>query len=86
HKTSKIIKLFTIIALMSVTSCYARGLADDQSLYSFLQNCQNRCQRNNESLIVSVTQLISAVDPLATLQRFAIPQQRTFYWENQQEN
>ncbi|MDR9403869.1 MAG: chorismate-binding protein, partial [Halothece sp. Uz-M2-17] len=33
-----------------------------------------------------MTQLISAVDPLATLQRFAIPQQRTFYWENQQEN
>ncbi len=71
---------------MSVTSCYARGLADDQNLYSFLQNCQNRCQAENDSLIVSVTQSISRIDPLATLQRFAFPQQRTFYWENQQEN
>ena len=71
---------------MSVTPCYPRGLADDQSLYSFLQTCQNRCQRDNESLIVSVTQPISEIDPLATLQRFALPQQRTFYWENQQEN
>jgi menaquinone-specific isochorismate synthase len=33
-----------------------------------------------------VTQSISRIDPLATLQRFALPQQRTFYWENQQEN
>ncbi len=71
---------------MSVTSCYARGLADDQSLSSFLQNCQRQCQARNESLIVSVTQLLSAIDPLATLQQFACPQQRTFYWENQQEN
>jgi len=71
---------------MSVTSCYARGLADDQSLYSFLQNCQNRCEAQNESLIISVTQPLSLIDPLATLQRFALPEQRTFYWENQQEN
>ncbi|AFZ43796.1 isochorismate synthase [Halothece sp. PCC 7418] len=71
---------------MSVTSCYARGLADDQNLYSLLQNCQNRCEIENDSLIVSVTQSISRIDPLATLQRFALPQNRTFYWENQQEN
>lgn len=71
---------------MSVTSCYTRGLTDDQNLDRFLQNCYNRCLTADESLIVSVTQPLSLVDPLAVLQRFAYPRQRTFYWENQQES
>jgi len=71
---------------MSVTSCYTRGLTDDPNLDRVLQTCYNRCLTTDESLIVSVTQSLSLVDPLAVLQRFALAKQRTFYWENQQEN
>jgi menaquinone-specific isochorismate synthase len=71
---------------MSVTPCYARGLADDQNLQHFLQTCQNRCLEKDQWLIVSITQALSWLDPLAVLQRFALPNQRTFYWETQQQN
>ncbi len=71
---------------MSVTSCYVRGLADDQNLDRFLETCQKQCLTTQESLIISVTRSLPLVDPLAVLQRFALPRQRTFYWENQPEN
>lgn len=71
---------------MSVTPCYAKELADDQNLHLFLQSCQKRCQETNESLIVSVTQSLCWVEPLAILQQLTDSQQRHFYWENQQQN
>lgn len=71
---------------MSVTPCYARQLADDRYLHHLLQTCQKRCLETQESLIVSVTQPLPLVEPLAILQRFTFTKERHFYWENQQEN
>jgi menaquinone-specific isochorismate synthase len=71
---------------MSVTPCYARQLADDRHLHHVLQTCQKRCLETEESLIVSVTQPLPLVEPLAILQRFTVANERHFYWENQQEN
>mgnify|MGYP006427654331 CR=1 FL=1 len=69
---------------MSVTSCYARRLADPDHLHHFLQSCQKQCQQADQSFIVSVTQPLSLVEPLAILQRFNLSDQRSFYWEAQQ--
>lgn len=71
---------------MPVTSCYARGFADSKNLPDFLRNCQKRCQETKDSLMVSVTQSLSLVEPLAILQHFTSVDERHFYWENQQKN
>lgn len=71
---------------MTVTSCYGRRLADEKNVLEFLQSCQKKCQGTDDSLIISVTQSISFLEPLTILQRFTSLEQRHFYWENQQQN
>jgi len=71
---------------MSVIPCYARQLANEPYLHYVLQTCQQQCLQTEESLIVSVTQSLPLVEPLAILQRFTSADQRHFYWENQQQN
>ncbi|QDZ38941.1 isochorismate synthase [Euhalothece natronophila Z-M001] len=69
---------------MSVTPCYARRLADPDHLHHFLQDCHKKCQQRHQSFIISVTQPLSLVEPLAILQQLNFREERSFYWETQQ--
>ncbi|MFW6357976.1 MAG: isochorismate synthase [Chroococcales cyanobacterium] len=67
---------------MPVSPCRVNLLQDAQEFYSFLLACQEKSQRKGCPLIVSLSQEIDPVDPLAILQAIASPNELSFYWEN----
>lgn len=69
---------------MPVIPCPTNLFRCDRELYQFLLNCQEQSIRQQDSLIVSLSQDIDPIDPLAVLQT-AIefnPNAWHFYWEN----
>jgi menaquinone-specific isochorismate synthase len=57
-------------------------IADPQSLYHFLRDCQSRVNGNGSYPIVSFCQKIAPVDPLAILAAIAPEHPTRFYWES----
>lgn len=78
------IKIVTISASMSVISCHPSLFHDDKELCQLLLNCQEKALRQGKSMIVSLTQEIELIDPLAVLQTAlkVNPKQLHFYWQN----
>lgn len=69
---------------MSVISCHPSLFHDDKELYQLLLNCQEKALRQGQSVIVSLTQELEVIDPLALLQTAlkVNPKQLHFYWQN----
>ncbi len=57
-------------------------LQDEQELYKFLLTCQEKSRSKGCLQIVSLSQEINHIDPLAVCQKIAQPNQIHFYWEN----
>ena len=57
-------------------------LHDHKTLYQFFLACQQKSVEQNHPHIASISMVIEAVDPLATLQQVADVQQPHFYLEN----
>ncbi len=60
----------------------ANLLSDEQELYQFLLTCQEQLERKGNSHIVSFSQEIDLIDPLAVFSAIAQANQVHFYWEN----
>lgn len=67
---------------MPVISCHPNLFEDEKELYSFLVHCQENLSSENAQKIVSFSQQIEIIDPLAVLQSWLTPDQFHFYWEN----
>ena len=57
-------------------------LQDEQELYKFLLTCHEKSRSKGCLQIVSLSQEINHIDPLAVCQKIAQPNQIHFYWEN----
>lgn len=68
---------------MTVTSDCNRRFQNRQHLYHYLSSCQRVSLETNQTQIISISLAISPVDPLAVLDRLAIPNQPSFYFEKQ---
>ena len=55
---------------------------DEQELDKFLRACQSRLQNQGETKIISFSQKLEIVDPLAIFEATNQPNQVSFYWEN----
>ena len=66
---------------MTVIPHRANLLQDRNQLHQFLLNCQQSLTEKDRTKIVSISQEISPLDPLAVLQEIAEPCQRHFYFE-----
>lgn len=69
-----------------VISCHANLIQDRQRLYKFLCACQKKSAGNQSSQLVSFSQKIDPIDPLAILEAIWPGNQLYFYWENRQQN
>ncbi|MDY6784246.1 MAG: isochorismate synthase [Cyanobacteriota bacterium] len=71
---------------MPVISCRPSLFQCDRELYQILLNCQERSIRQGKSLLVSLSQEIESIDPLAVLATATRlqPNSLYFYWENPQ--
>ncbi|MBD2576162.1 isochorismate synthase [Oscillatoria sp. FACHB-1406] len=72
---------------MPALPCRANLFQGDRELYRFLLNCQEQSLRKRESVIVSWSQEIELIDPLAVLQVAIQLSSKAwhFYWENARE-
>ncbi|MGB3691949.1 MAG: isochorismate synthase [Spirulinaceae cyanobacterium] len=59
-----------------------RILQDERELHQFLLTCQEKSRSKGCLQIVSLSQEINHIDPLAICQKIAQPNQIHFYWEN----
>jgi menaquinone-specific isochorismate synthase len=66
---------------MTVIPHRANLLQDRNQLHQFLLNCQQSLTEKDRTKIVSISQEIYPLDPLAVLQEIAEPCQRHFYFE-----
>lgn len=57
-------------------------IQDEKELYRFLLSCQEKATGNGKSQIVSFSQKINSIDPLAVLEEILQPNLVYFYWEN----
>ncbi|NES86413.1 MAG: isochorismate synthase [Moorea sp. SIO2B7] len=69
-------------APMPVIPCHANLFQDERQLYRFLLTCQEKSSKKGNFQIVSFSQEIDFIDPLAFLQANDYPDQLHFYWEN----
>ena len=67
---------------MPVIPCRANIFQDEQQLYQFLLACQEKTHSLGCSQIISFSQEIELLDPLAVYQALAQPNELNFYWEN----
>lgn len=61
-------------------------LYDETALYHYLSACQEQLSEKQASQIISVSQKIPMIDPLAILGAMIRPDQYHFYWENTRNN
>ncbi len=66
---------------MTVIPHRANLLQDRNQLHQFLLNCQQSLTEKDRTKIVSISQEIYPLDPLAVLQEISEPCQRHFYFE-----
>ncbi len=66
---------------MTVIPHRANLLQDRNQLHQFLLNCQQSLTEKDRTKIVSISQEIDPLDPLAVLQEISQPCQRHFYFE-----
>ncbi|MCC3407532.1 MAG: isochorismate synthase [Microcoleus sp. PH2017_10_PVI_O_A] len=66
---------------MTVIPHRANLLQDRNQLHQLLLDCQQSLTEKDQTKIVSISQEISPVDPLAVLQEIATPDDRHFYFE-----
>jgi menaquinone-specific isochorismate synthase len=69
-------------AAMPVIPCGVDLLADEKELYQFLLACQEKLSDKEEEKIVSFSQKIKPIDPLAVFAEIAKSDRIHFYWEN----
>ena len=67
---------------MPVIPCQANLFHDEKELHQFLLAFQEKYRGNGSSPIVSFSQQIESIDPLAVIGTLAQPNQLHFYWEN----
>ncbi|PSO55857.1 MAG: isochorismate synthase [Cyanobacteria bacterium QH_9_48_43] len=70
---------------MPVIPSRANLLQNERELYRFLVACQEKSKIIGSDLIVSLSEVIDSLDPLAVCQAIAQPNQQHFYWENRKE-
>jgi menaquinone-specific isochorismate synthase len=82
----KFIKNFTMSTAAPVIPYPANLLYDEQELHRFLSACQQTLPGTVGSQIVSFSQKIDPIDPLAVLESIVPLDQLHFYWENRRNN
>lgn len=68
-----------------VISSEANLIEDQQELYRFLANCQAQSAALESSQLLSFSQTIEPLDPLAILEAILPSNQLYFYWENRRQ-
>jgi menaquinone-specific isochorismate synthase len=68
-----------------VISAHANLIQDQQELYQFLSACQEKSSGNGGSQLVSFSQKIDPIDPLAILEGILPANQLYFYWESRRQ-
>ena len=77
-----IINNFTMSASMPVISCDDNLFQNEKELHRFLLNYQEKFPEKGKKPIVSFSQKIDLIDPLAVLHTIVKQNQLHFYWEN----
>ncbi len=79
-------KIYLSITAMTVTPYRANCFQNQKELYQFLKVCKQRAIEKNYPQILSISQEIPPLDPLAVLQAIAKPNQLQFYLEKHNKN
>ena len=79
-------KIYLSITSMTVSPYRANCFQNQKELYQFLKVCKQRAIEKNSPQILSISQEIPLLDPLAILQALAKPNQLQFYLEKHNKN